>query len=334
VTRPARYRGPTLDDILPLLAGVRSIGPGGWVARCPVPSHGQGRGDRNPSLSVSEGTDGLALVHCFAGCEYADILEALGFSNRGPRPPFPPRPAPTSKRVVPMMLPDAELKRRHHLWERWRRLLPGSEAEQYLQGRRIPPAVAQAAGVGYCPPGEWPGDPWPRVVFPLVRLIDGKARLINLAGRIIEDHEDAKRWLYMAGPRGYFWAPAAAVKAEGDLIVVEGPADALALAAAGNPRSVAIGGTSGLDPAQLLGARRALVLPDNDAAGKKARAEWTEVLRAAGMKVYWVRDGFLDRWKDAAEAWEGGLDMRVLWSSEDLARRRRKNFNIGREEDD
>jgi len=148
----------------------------------------------------------------------------------------------------------------------------------------------------------------------LVRLIDGKARLINLAGRIIEDHEDAKRWLYMAGPRGYFWAPATAVKTEGDLIVVEGQVDSLALAAAGNPRVVAIGGTSGVDPTQIPGGGRVLVLADNDAAGKKARAEWTKVLQEAGAKVFWIRDDFWGGRKDVAEVWAAGLDVRIVWA--------------------
>lgn len=51
---------------------------GGFVARCPVPGHGQGRGDRNPSLKVSEGVDGRALMHCHAECDTEDVVAALG----------------------------------------------------------------------------------------------------------------------------------------------------------------------------------------------------------------------------------------------------------------
>jgi 5S rRNA maturation endonuclease (ribonuclease M5) len=46
----------------------------GYTALCPVPSHE----DRTPSLSLSEGHDGRALLKCFAGCEYAEIIAALG----------------------------------------------------------------------------------------------------------------------------------------------------------------------------------------------------------------------------------------------------------------
>ena len=45
----------------------------GWSARCPA------HDDRRPSLSVSEGDDGRALVFCQAGCATA---EALAISPR------------------------------------------------------------------------------------------------------------------------------------------------------------------------------------------------------------------------------------------------------------
>lgn len=48
---------------------------GGWLVRCPCPSHGKGRGDRNPSLSVAD--DGRLLLRCFSGCEFLEILDEL-----------------------------------------------------------------------------------------------------------------------------------------------------------------------------------------------------------------------------------------------------------------
>ena len=50
--------------------------------RCPVSSHGRGRGDMTPSLSVSEAADGTVLVNCWAGCETADLLRTLGLEFR------------------------------------------------------------------------------------------------------------------------------------------------------------------------------------------------------------------------------------------------------------
>ncbi len=44
----------------------------GWSARCPAHE------DRRASLSIGEGEDGLALVHCFAGCKAEAICAAVG----------------------------------------------------------------------------------------------------------------------------------------------------------------------------------------------------------------------------------------------------------------
>lgn len=46
---------------------------GSWMACCPVESHD----DRNPSLSISDGTAGKTLVKCFAGCSQQDVIDAL-----------------------------------------------------------------------------------------------------------------------------------------------------------------------------------------------------------------------------------------------------------------
>jgi len=60
------------------LPGVRKIAEGRWLACCPA------HDDKNPSLSISQISDKV-LVHCFAGCEQWDVLQALtelGLWNR------------------------------------------------------------------------------------------------------------------------------------------------------------------------------------------------------------------------------------------------------------
>jgi len=47
-----------------------------WKANCPV------HADRDPSLSISEGADGRALLKCWAGCETNDVLTAIGLKPR------------------------------------------------------------------------------------------------------------------------------------------------------------------------------------------------------------------------------------------------------------
>ena len=49
---------------------------GQWVCSCPVPGHGSGNGDRNPSLSITE-SDGKVLFHCHAGCDQRDVFDAV-----------------------------------------------------------------------------------------------------------------------------------------------------------------------------------------------------------------------------------------------------------------
>lgn len=63
-----------LDDVISRLEGMglRSQGDGRWKARCP------GHDDREASLSVTRGTDGRALIKCFAGCSADQIVGAMG----------------------------------------------------------------------------------------------------------------------------------------------------------------------------------------------------------------------------------------------------------------
>lgn len=52
-----------------------------FEARCPAHE------DRNPSLSVKLSTDGKVLLHCHAGCAFAEITDALGIAQADTFPP-------------------------------------------------------------------------------------------------------------------------------------------------------------------------------------------------------------------------------------------------------
>jgi hypothetical protein len=54
----------------------------GWLVNCRNPEHGKGRGDQNPSVSLTEGDDGRALVNCLAGCDTEEVVWALGLEMR------------------------------------------------------------------------------------------------------------------------------------------------------------------------------------------------------------------------------------------------------------
>jgi len=54
---------------------------GQWVASCPVPSHGKGNGDKNPSLSININDDGKPLFHCHGGCSQEDVFHTIRALN-------------------------------------------------------------------------------------------------------------------------------------------------------------------------------------------------------------------------------------------------------------
>lgn len=72
----------SVETILQRLDKVRKTGPDKWQACCPA------HDDSGPSLAIKETDDGRVLLHCFAGCGAAEVLDALGleFSEL-----FPPR---------------------------------------------------------------------------------------------------------------------------------------------------------------------------------------------------------------------------------------------------
>ena len=118
-----------------------------------------------------------------------------------------------------------------------RRQLPGispladTPAEAYLAGRGIPAELARAAKIRYHPQWWIPKKkaPVPAVVFPFYDL-DG--RLVAAHGRGIDDTAKDK---VTYGPRGsgMVWTPGA--QESRPIILVEGPMDALSIAACGYP---------------------------------------------------------------------------------------------------
>jgi len=58
--------------ILERLHGVKRIGPGRWLAKCPA------HDDKRPSLSISETPDGRILIKDWGGCGTDSILKDLG----------------------------------------------------------------------------------------------------------------------------------------------------------------------------------------------------------------------------------------------------------------
>ena len=97
---------------------------GYWMAQCPA------HDDGNPSMRIKEDTDGGASIECYAGCDFVDILKAVGFYRNAPsgpqganagvsRPKVPdtppaakappkPRPLPNGKGDTPYVYHDSD----------------------------------------------------------------------------------------------------------------------------------------------------------------------------------------------------------------------------------
>ena len=65
-----------LDKILSCLDKVKSAGTNKWKACCPA------HDDKNPSLAISETSDGTVLLKCWAGCTTQSIVSAIGLELR------------------------------------------------------------------------------------------------------------------------------------------------------------------------------------------------------------------------------------------------------------
>lgn len=69
-----------VDELLQRLPKVKKAGPNKWMACCPAHE------DRSPSLAIKE-TDGIILLHCFAGCSPEDVCGAIGVEMTDLFPP-------------------------------------------------------------------------------------------------------------------------------------------------------------------------------------------------------------------------------------------------------
>jgi hypothetical protein len=66
---------PDTETIAKSLGNAKQVN-GQWLASCPVPGHGSGNGDKNPSLSITE-SEGKTLFHCHAGCDQREVFDAV-----------------------------------------------------------------------------------------------------------------------------------------------------------------------------------------------------------------------------------------------------------------
>lgn len=183
--------------------------------------------------------------------------------------------------------------------------LPGSPGQRYLASRGIPLDVALSLGIGWGRAGELGS----RVVFPLSGP-DGHPT--SATGRRIYETDNERDPKYKALDRkaGYVktlfngGAIAWARRTAHPLIIVEGPLDAAACAAAGLPLAVAIGSTSYRYPEHFDGVSTAILALDSDDAGQEGRRRLCEAFIARGIDVLSLPASALDGAKDLGEYWQ------------------------------
>ena len=252
------------------------------MASCPVPGHGRGRGDQNPSLSIHDRDDGNIVVRCFAACDWRDVMEELCrwglLSARAQDKPLKP---PKS----PVVNEDRERNQGHAIAV-WRasRAAAGSLAEEYLRRRGI--TVALPPSIRFLDQ-HWHKESrrhWPTMV----------AGVQNAEGRLCAIH---RTWLAVDGsgkaPVPLKFEKKALGPVRGGVVrlalaadsvaLVEGIEDALAAQQMTGTPAWAVLGTSGFKAVELpRHIRRVIFAPDGDEAGNK-------VIDPAAHRL--VRDG-------------------------------------------
>jgi len=262
--------------------GARKAGSG-WIARCPA------HDDQNPSLFLSTGKDGKVLLHCHAGCDQTqviDALRALGLWEQRGRHSSRRRTFKTrQQRDTP---PDrSDTDRTEYALRIWRAAVPASNtlAESYLQSRglRLPCASALRFHGGLKHPT---GGTWPALVALVSRGADDAPLAIHrtFLGRDGSGKAPVDPQKMMLGPcRGGAVRLAAH---SGLLMVGEGIETCLAaMRATGNPAWAALS-TAGLRALDLPGDVRAvIVLADGDDPGEAAARECALRWQREGRRV-------------------------------------------------
>ena len=95
-----------IENTLSRLEKPRQRQPGQWSARCPA------HPDKSPSLSVRETPEGSVLLHCFGGCEVAEIVAAMGLELHDLFPPQD-KPTGTPKKIANLLTAGQALELLH-----------------------------------------------------------------------------------------------------------------------------------------------------------------------------------------------------------------------------
>jgi hypothetical protein len=264
--------GP-LENVLSRLEGV-SQRNGEFVARCPVPGHGKGRGDVNPSVSVTTGEDGRVLLYCHCNCPPEAITAAVGlsmadlFPGNGEGGRGEASPGGNPKTAKPLTLDD------------------------YAEAKGLTREFLESVGVGEIP--NYNGQTAVRIPY-----FGADHEELAVRFRLALEGEYRFRWRSRSKPILYgLWRLAAAREA-GYVVLVEGESDCHVLWHHGIP-AIGVPGASIWRTAwaeHLEGIEKVYVMVEPDAA---AESLWERIAATPALRERLYR-AELDGFKDAAE---------------------------------
>ncbi|USL85056.1 DNA primase [Arthrobacter phage SWEP2] len=276
----------TLAELIARLDDVEET-PDGWLVHCPA------HADSKQSLRLAVSDAGKVVMKCRAGCKTADVVAALGLTMRD-LATMTAGDLPTEKRATSQDVPASPADvaalavRLDGYFSRYWDDESASAAHAYATERfGIDDAAAGRLGLGYA--DDLGGGP--RLVVPF-RDQDGVAR--GFQARAL-DPDASVRWLGPKSPDGASWAKVGYFPGTGgfdEVLVTEGPGDALTGAAALGFDTVGIRG-AGLvgNPAvieavaAMVGRRDVVIAGDGDPAGRRFTSVLAEALVGRGNRV-------------------------------------------------
>jgi len=235
------------QPVLRVLRGVKKTG-NGCIARCPVPSHGKGRGDKNPSFTIND-VDGKALVHCQGGCEQDAVIREIKSLLGGNL--FDP-PGHVTSTAEAAKANGGEQFTMEMVCELEKKLASSTAAIEWLESRYISVEVAQRLHLGYKPEQYFRGKNCepncakcgerPSLVIPAI----WKNKVIGLKYRALQPPDSDHKWAMEKRSTTKFIYYADLDRAfSSEVIVTEGPLDAAMLLSQGY-NAVALASASGL----------------------------------------------------------------------------------------
>lgn len=275
------------------------------TAKCPA------HDDRNPSLTLDEGRDGLALVRCHAGCTYPDVVSALGLTMQ----------------EVGTLAPMAPSDRQS-------RTAAANNDRGGKTGVPLVPVPIDAPSPTFRhprhrkPTGIWKYTDSAGGVLMYTCRFDraGKKQILPYTFRDLNGGTRGWRWAGLAGMHPIFGQKRLADRPDAPVLLVEGEKTAVA-ATELFPNHVPVtwaggaGTVTKVDWTPLAG-RRVTIWPDNDDPGRVAMEKAASSLVDVGaheIRCVEIPRTFTPKW-DLADSPPDGWDSRRLRSLVDNAR--------------